>query len=167
MPDRHIFWTIFLECINNWILHSPNLPTVDTLPQLVATHKDFSPELQDMIYRTLEDQTRIGWDNALKGILAQGWTQIAKYGNQPIQEATRRIQDALKRLYNRNMNMWKGRNESLHGASETELTRIYTMDSAAIRYYHSRPHLLAACDRHYCERPILSILRGSPSTRRR
>jgi hypothetical protein len=100
--------------------------------------------------------------------MARSWTQIATYGNQSIREAERRIQDALQRLNTRNIRMWKRRNETLHGTSETELTRIYTMNSAAIRYYHSRPHLLAAGDRHYCDgQPILTMLRGSTSTRHR
>ena len=120
-----------------------------------------------MIHTTLADQTKIGWDNALKGILAFSWTQIAKHGNQQTGAAEKRIQSALTQLYTRNQSMWRGRNEMLHGSSETELSCIYTMESAAIRYYHSRPHLLSACDRHYCERSLLSILQGSPSTRRR
>jgi hypothetical protein len=54
-----------------------------------------------------------------------------------------------------------------HGPKELVDAQIYTAESATIRYYHSRPHLLGATDRHYCERPLLSILRGSPSSRRR
>jgi hypothetical protein len=36
--------------------------------------------------------------------------------------------------------------------------QAYTVDSAAIRYYHSRPYLLAMGDRHYCKRPLLQTI---------
>jgi hypothetical protein len=168
-PDCHIFWTYFSRLHQS--LDSPRLTPSNhrdngTPPLPSTKNEEFSPLLTEMIHTTLADQTKIGWDNALKGILAFSWTQIAKYGNQQTGEAERRIQAALNQLYTRNQSMWRGRNEMLHGSSETELSCIYTMESAAIRYYHSRPHLLAACDRHYyCERSLLSILQGSPSTR--
>jgi hypothetical protein len=47
------------------------------------------------------------------------------------------------------------------------MTIIYSTESAAIRYYHSRPHLLSLRNRHYCERPLLTILKGAPASWRR
>jgi hypothetical protein len=78
----------------------------------------------------------------------------------------RRIRDAIQRLHSRNYSMWKGRNNALHGTSENEPLSIYTLELSAIRHYHSRPHLLAAGDRHYCARSLISILCSSPSIRR-
>lgn len=115
----------------------------------------------------MEDQNQIGWDNALVGLLANSWTDVARHGNQPMWEADRRIQSAIKGLFRRTASMWKGRNNQLHGSKEMEDSGTYTAESATIRYYHSRPHLLSLTDRHYCKRPLLSILRGSPATRRR
>ena len=122
-PNRHIFWTIFLDCINHWIQYSPCLPTTEIMctSSAVAKNEEFSPLLTEMIHTTLADQTKIGWDNALKCILALSWAQIAKYGNQSTGEAERRIQAALNQLYTRNQSMWRGWNEMLHGSSETEL----------------------------------------------
>jgi hypothetical protein len=82
-------------------------------------------------------------------------------------EAERRIQTVIKGLCIRTASLWKGRNNQLHGSKEQEEACIYSAESATIRYYHSRPHLLGITDRHYCEKPLLAILRGSPSTRRR
>jgi hypothetical protein len=76
-----------------------------------------------------------------------------------------RIQDAIHRLHSQNYRMWKGHNNALHGGtSENELSIIYTLESFAIRHYHSQPHLLAAGDCHYCAHSLISILHSSPST---
>ena len=115
----------------------------------------------------MADQTKIGWDNALVGILAISWIDVARHGNRPLWEAERGIQVCIKGLIHRAKSLWEGRNQALHGTKEQELSKVYTVESAAIRYYHSRPHLLASGDRHYCKRPLLKILRGAPATRRR
>ena len=164
---RHPFQSFFQDCVEQWILNGPEVPSMTELCTPGLRYSDQPKELQEAIAKATEDQNQIGWDNALVGMLANSWTEVARHGNQPTWEADRRIQSAIKGLYRRTASLWKGRNNQLHGSKELEDSSIYTAESATIRYYHSRPHLLSLNDRHYCERPLLSILRGSPATRRR
>ena len=163
----HVFYTFFQDCIEQWLLNGPEIPSMDDPCTPGLSYFGQPPDLQDAISVAIADQTRIGWDNALTGILAYSWIEVAKHCNQPPWEAERRIQTAIKGLHKRTASLWKGRNNQLHGPQEREATRVYTAESATIRYYHSRPHLLGLTDRHYCDKPLISILRGSPATRRR
>jgi hypothetical protein len=144
---------------NHLLTASPNTPTL--------SYSTFFPSAQAAISTAVSDQTTIGWDNALTGLLAVSWMEVARHGNRPPWEADRSIQAGIKGLFNRAQSLWEGQNQALHGSKEQEHTKAYTVDSAAIRYYHSRPYLLAMGDRHYCKRPLLQILRGAPATRRR
>ena len=84
------------------------------------TYSDQPQDLQEAIAKAMEeDQNQIGWDNALVGMLASSWTEVARHGNQPTWEADRRIQSAIKGLFRRTTSMWKGRNTQLHGSSAT------------------------------------------------
>lgn len=164
---QHPFGEVLLDLTEQWIQNSPAVPSMETPQNPSLDYKQYPLQLQDSIQKVLEEQTRIGWDNALIGLLASSWTEIATHGNQPTWDASRRIQRGLKGMYARAQCRWKGRNHALHGSNEQVTAQIYTIESAAIRYYYSRPHLLSIGDRHYCERPLLSILQASPSTRRR
>ena len=163
----HVFFTILQDCVDQWILNGPEPPSMADSSTPGLSYSEQSPDLQESISIAIADQTKIGWDNALTGILANSWLAVARHSNHPSWEAERRLQTAIKGLHKRTASLWKGRNTQLHGPSEQEATRIYTAESATIRYYHSRPHLLGMTDRHSCDKPLLSILRGSPATRRR
>jgi hypothetical protein len=164
---RHVFFTFFQDCIEQWMFQGPELPSMHSPYTPGLSYFNQPMDLQEALSTAIGDQTSIGWDNALSGWLANSWLAVARHGNQPTWEAERRIQIALKGLHRRTVSIWKGRNNQLHGPKELVDAQIYTAESATIRYYHSRPHLLGATDRHYCDRPLLSILRGSPSSRRR
>ena len=156
-----------MDLITQWLRHGPRLPSIDSP---ILPHFDYhtlSPDLLDGIRRVLHDQTMIGWDHALTGLLAKSWIGVANSGNQSDSGSDRRLYTGLKGILSRAHSMWQARNQALHGSSETEESRIYTTESATIRYYHSRPHLLGVSDQHYCTQSLLRILRGSPSTRRR
>ena len=163
----HPFNVVLLDCIDQWLLNSSKLPSMDYPSTPTLTYSNFPPSTQEAISTAMADQNKIGWDNALAGILAISWLDVARHGNRPPWEAERSIQAGIKGLFSRAQRLWEGRNQALHGPKEQELTTTYTVESAAIRYYHSKPYLLATGDRHYCQRPLLQLLRGAPGTRRR
>ena len=151
---HHPFNVAFLDCIEQWLLHGPKPPSLDNPSTPTLNYYDFPKSVQEAILTAVSDQHKIGWDNALVGILAVSWTEVARHGNRPLWEAERGIQAGIKVLIHRAKSLWEGRNQALHGTKEQELSKVYTEESAAIRYYHSRPHLFAVSDRYYCERPL-------------
>jgi hypothetical protein len=164
---QHPFNVAFLDCIDQWLFNSPVLPSLDSPSTPTLSYSNFPQSVQDAIATAVSDQHIIGWDNALTGILAISWTDVARQGNRPTWEAERGIRAGIHGMFKRAQSLWEGRNQALHGSKEQELSKAYSVESAAIRYYHSRPHLLATGDQHYLQRPLLQILRGAPATRRR
>lgn len=164
---KHPFNVAFLDCIDQWLSNSPELPSLDSPSTPTLNYSTFPQSVRESISIAVSDQHLIGWDNALTGFLAVSWNNVACQGNRPTWEAERSTQAGIQGLLKRAKSLWVGRNQALHGSKEQELSKVYTVESAAIRYYHSRPHLLATGDRHYCQRPLLQILRGAPASRRR
>ena len=65
------------------------------------SHLDQPADFQDALSTAIADQTEIGWDNALMGLLAHSWLAVARHGHQPTWEAERRLQTAIKGVHRR------------------------------------------------------------------
>jgi hypothetical protein len=46
--------------------------------------------------------------------------------------------------------IWLSRNDSLHFPNDETLGSIRSAETAEIKFYHDRPHLLRTGDQHYC-----------------
>lgn len=120
----------------------------------------------------LRDQDKIGWLSGIKGFLSRHWLTLArcsmdKAGKGSLEVGRGRLRYLLKSLFTLTTAIWKGRNESLHGKSISTTTRVLCLEENEIRHYHTQPELLSHSDRHYCERPLSTILKSQPSNRRR
>ena len=96
---RHPFLIYFQDCIEQWLLNSPTTPNMNNPCTPGLSYFDQPMILQEAISIATADQTRIGWDNALAGMLAYSWLTVARHNNQPPWEADRRIQVAIKGLH--------------------------------------------------------------------
>jgi hypothetical protein len=162
--DPHPFWHCIVEGIEHWT-KSQDPPTMDlTL---------YPPHLRMALTTAMASQTKIGWDNALRGFLSTDWMELASldlesptkysesYGNA-------RIRKALTCLYEYTQTTWENRNAAPHNKEANDLAvSIRSADALAIKHYHGKPHLLRFDDRHLCERPLSKLLSGSTSTQRR
>ena len=131
----------------------------------------FPSHFQSMITDALAVQSSINWVNSLKGYLAKQWGQMAQYDMQSLtrhrQAGEKRMRQIVEALSSHVRRLWLSRNEVLHSPSDSSMESIRSAESAEIRYYHSRPHLLRLGDQHYCTRSLEKLLAGTPATRRR
>jgi hypothetical protein len=48
----------------------------------------------------------------------------------------------------------------LHDTKDVIARVIKSTEAAEIRHYHSQPHLMPTGDQHYCDRPLVKLLRS-------
>ena len=160
--DPHPFWHCLVEGIKTWTRNADNtyLPDVTGYP----------PHLRRALAAAALSQKEIGWDNTLRGFLSTEWIHLASLDmhDQTLCSEDRgnaRIRKALSSIYEYTWKTWDSRNEVLHTKDKTTLAaNIRSADCAAIKHYHSKPHLLRFDDRHLCDRPLIKLLHGSSST---
>ncbi len=135
--------------------------------------KEYPKHLQESIRTAIHDQEHIRWDNALKGYVSVEWRYLAEtslYTNTTDNQAGKGIsilRGILLSFHQLTQQLWKGRNHVLHVSQDMELRHIHDIKAAEIRELHSKPDQIQAGDRHFCERPIETILQKAPSSRRR
>ena len=131
----------------------------------------FPLHFQDLIQAALLKQTAIGWDNAIKGYCAKEWGLMAQFDMHKKTRDQRMGEKRMKRissaLSDHIRRTWLSRNGVLHSSDDQTLESIRSAESAEIKFYHERPHLLRTGDQHYCQRPLAKILSCTPATRRR
>ena len=94
--------------------------------------------------------------------------QYDMHGNvRDIRKGETRMKEIISALSAHFRRLWISRNGVLHSPNDENLASIRSAESVEIEYYHSRPHLLRTGDKHYCDRPLSSILSGTSATRRR
>ena len=131
----------------------------------------FPPHFHDIASHALSQQQSIGWTHALKGYLSKQWGAMAQFDmhstKRDQRKGAQRMRSILTAISSHIRRLWMARNDCLHSKKDKDLDSIRSAESAEIRYYHSRPHLLRMADQHYCLRPLDRILSGTPATRRR
>ena len=133
---------------------------------------EYPERFHDTLEKAIADQQKIGWRNVMKGYLSVEWQQalsMTLYDNDTTQEGRGPfyIKQILKAVYTTTRQLWLARNQELHGESTKELDKIRSAETAEIKEYYQHPELIPAADRHYCERPLATLLEKNPSTRRR
>ena len=63
--------------------------------------------------------------------------------------------------------IWKARCKVLHDGNSPDLRAIRDTEIAEITDLYTNQDLIGVGDRHYCARPMATILQKAPSTRRR
>jgi hypothetical protein len=125
-----------------------------------------------MLQLAIEEQTLIGWHQLLLGYISKKWLLLATMdtphiGTMTLSAGQSRTHKALKALTLMVRELWLGRNKVLHIYTDKANQTIYSLESAAIRHFHSTPNLIPTSDQHYCQNITLNkLLRSRPSVRR-
>ena len=94
--------------------------------------------------------------------------QIDMYrGTRDQRKGEMRMLQIIRALSAHTRRIWLSRNDSLHSPNDETLDSIRSSETAEIKFYYDRPHLLRTGDQHYCSRSLSMLLAGSPATRRR
>jgi hypothetical protein len=145
------------------------------------TQRDFQPVLEDypskfrdQIGVALCDQRNIGWDNAIKGYLSVEWRSMIAVSafdstTDDVQEGKglQQIRGILQSFHVLTQQLWKSRNKILHDSQDEAQQTIRDSERVEICALYSQSDSLPAGDRHYCERPLESILKMTTTSRRR
>ena len=135
------------------------------------TTSQYPSHFNDMIIQALESQRTLGWFLALKGYFTKDWGIMAQIdmhrGTRVQQKGETRMLIIIRALSAHIRRHWLARNESLYSPNDKNLDSIWSAETAEIKFYYDRPHLLRTGDQHYCRRSLSKLLAGSPATRRR
>ena len=173
--EHHSFIAILTDCIEQWVINPARIPSIANILSnpTVSEQDPLPPHFVAMLQVAIQEQTVIGWVALLQGYISKQWRQMASShmlnAEAPAQpmDGRRRLDVILHRVQGYVLNIWKGRNEMLHRKDQYDEQRFLSNEAAEIRHYFSQPHLLPVQDQHYCTGQVISILRGSPATRRR
>lgn len=161
--DYHPIFPILKASIMAWLKGEVYSPDIEEFPR----------KLQDRIRKALNEQERIGWNNAIKGYLSVEWRLLADlspYGSTCDEQegkGFRVLTTILNHFQQTTQRLWKARNHVLHTSTEERLRCIRDAQTVEIRAMYANPESVQAGDRHYCERSLESILKKSTATRRR
>jgi hypothetical protein len=162
--DNHPSRPAFASCIQSY-LTSPST-------QVNFSNPKFPEHLCALLQEAIEEQTLIGWHNLLLGYLTTKWTLLAaadeiRQDKFKMEAGTSRTHRSLQSLFTFTREIWLGRNEVLHRDKEQNDSKVYSVESAELRYFHSNPNLLPSADKHYCQISLQRLLGSRPSVRRR
>ena len=154
--------TTLLQLANSWI-QSPTL-----IPHAQAQSHD----LQRSINQAVASQTRIGWEHIFRGIISNEWGFIYTDTDRTppdVRRATSKItlSCAIQTLQNYTLDIWSGRNETLHSNAIVPVSiREAHVNSEIIALYQIR-HTLATCVQTYFRQTPEDLLRTPYRTRQR
>jgi hypothetical protein len=108
----------------------------------------------------------------MRGFLTVEWQQLAAIPEGDNEKPNTARGDQIMRkimraMHNFSMAMWTERNLKLHGPESSGLRILRCPELLELFDLHSRPMLVNASDRHFCERPLEDLLRATYSVRRR
>jgi hypothetical protein len=162
--DNHPTLRLLREGICHWIEN----PDIDFQPE----HTGFPSKFAESIPAALDDQQRIGWNAAIRGYFSINWREMAADGIYDSDTYdTSRGRHTLKvvqpALFTFQTTMWTARNSALHDENSPELCVIRDQEIAEIKDLYTNQDKIGVGDKHYCERPLETILKKNPSSRRR
>jgi hypothetical protein len=165
LKDEHPSKPALASCIEQY-LTNPGQP-------ITFNNDNFPITMEETLQQAIEEQTLIGWHQLLLGYTTKTWRLLASMD--PINKAKpnpsvgrSKIHTVLKALTLMIREIWLGRNEILHSHQDEKEQKVYSMESAELRHYHSNPTLIPTSDQHYCRNITLNkLLQSRPSVRRR
>ena len=137
--DSHPFGLTLATCIG---YHLKGIGIIDKFPIEKHLHQH-----QDLIRQVLSEQHQIGWHHMLHGFLATSCHTLASIHPAKTNQSDRsrghqRIQQAIQYTHGFTLWIWLGRNAALHQHQDTADAKIYTAETAELRYYHKNLLLL-------------------------
>jgi hypothetical protein len=165
--EQHKFVAVMTDCIEQWLMEP------DKQPGLEFSTQHLQPHMITILQEALAEQQSIGWLNAIRGFLSKKWKLLASTNmdnaHAPVntQDGTRRLGTVIQRIQAFVRLKWEGRNNALHKHNHCDAEKFRSLEAAEIRHYHTQPHLLPVGDQHYCNGPLLKLLRSRPAYRRR
>jgi hypothetical protein len=174
--ENHAFTKIMSSCLEQWLSDPKTSPSIrHFLPtQPLNPYRDNYPShIITILQQALDEQSKIGWINAIRGFLSTKWRQLAaSHMSNPEalpqeQEGHRRMSIAIHRIQDFVRTRWEGRNEALHQINQDNTAANITLEAAEISHYFNQPHLLPVGDQHYCSGSLTKLLRSRPAYRRR
>ena len=151
-----------LQLINAW-MKSPTLT-----PQAQAPSRD----LQWSINQAIASQTRIGWEHIFRGIISSDWGFIYTDTDRTppqVRRATSKtnLTCAIQTLQNYTLDIWSGRNETLHSNAIVPVSiREAHVNSEIMALYQIR-HTFATCTQSYFRQSLDDLLKSPYRTRQR
>ena len=163
--DSHAVSHVIMIGISKWLAD-------DEIPLDQWDLSIYPPHMRSNLHTAIKDQTHIGWLSCLKGFLCLAWSQVS---NQSMVDATitnsaagpGRLRIIMQSLRILSHGLWLGRNDSMHNLENCESMKLTRVEDIEIKHYYDRPEMLNPGDRHYCSRSLTSLLKSTPSNRRR
>jgi hypothetical protein len=162
--DNHPSLRLLCYGFCHWLQH-PDIPySPDT--------SGYPRKFQASIAQALKEQNQIGWSQGIRGYLSLTWRHMASDGIYDTDEFSesrghQTMRLVLAALFKYTTTIWKTRNRVLHDDHSLDMRAIKDQEVAVITDLYKNQDKIGATDRHYCERPLESILRKNPSSRRR
>ena len=163
--DLHALFYLISFGVLHWMSGSVPIATAWDL-------RGYARHMHPSISIAINQQATIGWLSGIKGFLSTAWYDVAIQSmDHPTSvhpaDGHRRLTLVIQALHELTQQLWKGRNESLHKSTEHRAVKLASAADAELKHYHDHPEMLAPSDRHHCDRPLSTLLRSTPSNRRR
>ena len=157
-----------LRLLRDGLCHWVETPDIPFQPDLTGYPTKFT----DSINSAIQEQHNLGWSQAMRGYLSLHWRLMASDGiydtDQPEEgrgrQTIRQVYTALSKF---TTSLWQARNKVLHADNSPDLRAIRDQELAELKELYNNQDKIGAGDRHYCDRPLETILRKNPSSRRR
>ena len=174
VKEANRFGKVFTDIVDQWLQDPLATPSIEGSKDPTINYATYPPKYAELIRKAIHAQTQIGWLNLMKGYIATTWHELAStYFSYPEDEPTyrddgsHRVARALSCIQILTHTIWIERNNALHNTKEAEIRRQRTTLDAEIAKYHADTAALPAADRHYCNTRLDTLLRRSPSYKRR
>ncbi|KAI2500974.1 hypothetical protein MHU86_13519 [Fragilaria crotonensis] len=131
---------------------------------------EFPSKFRLGLQQALQDQDKLGWEQAIKGFVSVEWRHLLTLG-MGITRANWRewgCKTAVRAedFQSISIIIVDGEESSVTGQQREGMKAIRQEEVAEIKRMYQQPELISATDRHYCEQPLSAILKKSPASRR-
>ncbi|KAI2498647.1 hypothetical protein MHU86_15824 [Fragilaria crotonensis] len=122
----HPLRQILSDGIRHWIDTGTSNFRVDTTT--------YPAHMEEAIRTIVREQERIGWDNALHGLLSKAWTDLASLSydrdTRSLRDGEVQMRRCLEALHDFSVGLWKSRNSALHHSDDkkTQLLKSTTIE---------------------------------------
>jgi len=130
---------------------------------LAETKSTCPVESNSLLQIAFDQQTAIGWGSMCRGFVASGWSAAHYAAVKPKNEVGWSIA-FHKILFDAFLELWKQRNEAVHGSASEQVHREHAALAQRVRTLHSSSARLLPCDRRrLCPWTLEQIL-GKPKS---
>ena len=157
--DGNRFSQVIGDILEQWLSNPDQTPSLKNRLNPFLRHEVYPKEYIDLINCAISQQEDIGWHDMLRGFLSVKWHQLASShfssdeGSEIINrnDGANRVHRILRCIHTFTNDIWKGRNEILHGNEKENETRRLSAIDMEIRKLHDDVESVMTNDRFYCE----------------